>query len=410
MKKNIITIFTLFIIIILIGINNQPIMITNENTNDNYTMKPNNSLLIDKRIHNGMFLISNPLKNNYLLSTQNNEIVLVESTGTDNEKWYIKKLDNGYYKIATNNNHNYVLEMQKNNNKILTKIDLYKNNSNQQWKIIYNDDYTYTLINRLYNYPITIENNNKYKLIDITNTKTNTDIIPIFTFHRIVSDNIKNNNYKKNQWVSSVKVFEEQIKYLYDNGYKTISLDEFYCWYKGDCIFDNKTIMITFDDGNLEDYYIVLPILKKYNIKATTFIVGKRTLKGPITFDENKRQYITKDIIEKVKTEYPNWKFQSHSYNMHSKTNEIKKVEEMTKEEIKEDFDKNEIFNFDYMAYPYGTYNEYVIEELKNHNYKLAFTFIYYDYARRTCTPYEIPRIKLNGYSNVEDLKKWLGY
>jgi hypothetical protein len=82
----------------------------------------------------------------------------------------------------------------------------------------------------------------------------------------------------------------------------------------------------------------------------------------------------------------------------------------MTKEVIKNDFDNQEIFNFDYMAYPYGTYNDIVLEELENHNYKLAFTFKDYDYARRTFTPYEIPRIKINGYSTVEDIKKWLEY
>ena len=412
MKKTITTTTIIIIIFLLIVINNnQSNTINNKNEyiNNNYMIRLNiKDLLINYKINNGIYLISNPLENKCLLSNKDNELILVNSIGTEYDKWYLERLDNGYYKISTNNNHNYVLEMQINNKKLSTKINSYKNKSNQQWKIISNDD-TYTFINRLYKSSLNINTNN-FKLINITNTKTNTDIIPILTFHRIVSDNIKNEYYKNNQWVASIKVFESQIKYLHDNGYKTISINQFYCWYKGNCIFDNKTVMITFDDGNLEDYYLVLPILKKYNIKATTFIVGKRTLKGPITFDENKRQYLTKDIIEKVKKEYPNWEFQSHSYNMHSKTDEIKKVEAMTKDDIKEDFDNNEIFNFDYMAYPYGTYNEYVINELKNHNYKLAFTFGNYDYARRTNTPYEIPRIKLNGFSDVEYLKKWLNY
>ncbi len=417
MKKNIILILIIFITtVLLIEINyNQSITINNKKEdfkNTNYRMiQYNNSFLIDdNKIETGIFLISYPLKNNYLLNNTNNQLLLIESIDNSNNKWYIEELNNGYYKIATNKNHNYVLEIKKTDDIYSNEIGVYNNKLNQQWFIVSNEDGTYSLINRLYNIPLNINNNIDFKLINITNTKKNTDKIPIFTFHRIVSDKIKNSMYKNEQWVASVEVFEEQIKYLYENGYKTISMDEFYCWYKGNCIFDDKTVMITFDDGNLEDYYIVLPILKKYNIKATTFIVGKRTLDGPIQFNENIRQYLSKDIIEKVKNEYPNWEFQSHSYDMHYEYNGIKKVQNMTKEDIKNDFDNQEIFNFDYMAYPYGAYNDMVLEELENHNYKLAFTFSNYEYARRTFTPYEIPRIKLNGNSDVEYLKSWLNY
>ena len=89
-----------------------------------------------------------------------------------------------------------------------------------------------------------------------------TDKIPILTFHRLVPDDVKKEVYPTNQWVGSVKVFEEMISYLHDNGYKTISTEEFYDWYSGKVEFDKKTVVITFDDGFYEDYYLALPILK----------------------------------------------------------------------------------------------------------------------------------------------------
>ena len=91
--------------------------------------------------------------------------------------------------------------------------------------------------------------------------------IPIFTFHRIVSDKLKNERFKDNEWAASIDVFESQIKYMYDNGYRTINMDEFYCWYRKECEFPKKTVMITFDDGNADDYYLVMPVLKNYNFK-----------------------------------------------------------------------------------------------------------------------------------------------
>ena len=112
-----------------------------------------------------------------------------------------------------------------------------------------------------------IESDKKYNESDKNEV---TDRIPVLTFHRIVPDDVKQKVYKNNQWVGSADVFDEMLKYLYDNGYKTISTKEFYDWYQGDIEYDKKTVLITFDDGFYEDYYVVLPILKKYNFKATS--------------------------------------------------------------------------------------------------------------------------------------------
>lgn len=238
--------------------------------------------------------------------------------------------------------------------------------------------------------------------------------IPILTFHRIVPDEIKKEKYLDNEWVASAETFEAQMKYLYDNGYVTISMDEFYSWYKGECELTKKTVMITLDDGELEDYYIVLPILKKYNLKATSFIVGKRTEEQDSEYEPYKRKFITKELISKTEIEYPNLQYESHTYDMHSvDSNGKRRLENYTKEQITEDFEKNSEFKFKYLAYPYGWYKEEIIEVLKEKGYRLAFTFTgegKEGYATRDSSQYEIPRIKINGYSDVEYLKKWLNY
>ena len=236
--------------------------------------------------------------------------------------------------------------------------------------------------------------------------------IPVFTFHRIVPDNVKHEIFESDEWTASVDVFKKQIKYLYDNGYKTISMDQFYCWYEKKCEFPKKTVMLTFDDGNADDYFTVMPIIKKYNFKATTFIVGARTLdidENP--YDENVRTFITKELMTKTKNIYPNWEYQSHSFDLHVvESNGKEKVLNLTEDEIAEDFENNSVFGFKYMAYPFGVYNEKIIKVLEKYNYRLAFTFRVHEYATRESKRYEIPRIKINGFSNVEEIKKWLDY
>ena len=234
--------------------------------------------------------------------------------------------------------------------------------------------------------------------------------IPVITFHRLVPDNIKNTLYKDSQWVGSIDVFEDMMKYLYDNNFNTISSSEFVDWYNGKIELPRKSILITFDDGFYEDYYLVYPILKKYNFKAISFLVGSRI--NNITDDYNpnskKQHFIGQDVIDKVKIEYPNWEFQSHSYNLHKYNNGKHQIELSSNYEIYEDILKTKKFGFNVFAYPFGDYNDYIMKALEENNYDVAFGFGLKDYARRSDLRYNIRRIKINGYANLAYLKNWL--
>lgn len=66
-------------------------------------------------------------------------------------------------------------------------------------------------------------------------------------------------------------VFDSQMRYLQENDYKTVFLDEFIALeQEGDG--HNKTVAITFDDGYLDNWVYAYPILKKYCHKATIFV------------------------------------------------------------------------------------------------------------------------------------------
>jgi len=158
--------------------------------------------------------------------------------------------------------------------------------------------------------------NNKFENNDRSKEKY-TSRIPIFTFHRLVPDDIKNIYYKGKEFVGSIKIFEEMIKYLYDNGYKTLSSNELYKWYIGESEFTKKTVMITIDDGHYEDYYLVYPIIKKYNFKAISFVIGSKINNKTASYNKYTDSYIGIDVINKVREEYPFFEFQSHSFNMH---------------------------------------------------------------------------------------------
>ena len=92
------------------------------------------------------------------------------------------------------------------------------------------------------------------------------DGVPILTYYQV-------NDIDKNSQTMTVEQFDAQIKYLVDDGYNIISLDELLDAWEGKKSLPNKPVVITFDDGHLENYKNVFPILKKYNAKATFFVV-----------------------------------------------------------------------------------------------------------------------------------------
>ena len=234
------------------------------------------------------------------------------------------------------------------------------------------------------------------------------DHISILTFHRLISDEVKRRKFINNQWIGSIDVFAQMMEWLFVNNYKTISTIEFYQWYKGYKQYPRKTVLITFDDGHYDFYYLVFPILKKYNFKATFFIVGNRTNKKTPKYNATKIGYIGEDIIEKLKEIYPNIEFQSHSYNLHSIRNGKALIEYKSIQEIKSDILANSKYNFSAIAYPYGKYTKSIKKILAEQGYLCAFTTWPYDYATRNSDKYAIPRIEITGFSNINDMIKWV--
>lgn len=74
--------------------------------------------------------------------------------------------------------------------------------------------------------------------------------------------------------------FESQLIWLKKNGYHSLSLNEFAQHLSG--IDVGKAVLITFDDGYLNNWVYAFPLLKKYGFKATIFLVTSWLNQGDI--------------------------------------------------------------------------------------------------------------------------------
>ncbi len=89
--------------------------------------------------------------------------------------------------------------------------------------------------------------------------------VPVLMYHHILP--------KSSFIASSVDEFREQMAFLANNGWTTLSSDEFYRYKKGLFIPPKKSVLITFDDGWRDNYIYAYPILKEFGLKATLFLV-----------------------------------------------------------------------------------------------------------------------------------------
>jgi peptidoglycan/xylan/chitin deacetylase (PgdA/CDA1 family) len=218
-------------------------------------------------------------------------------------------------------------------------------------------------------------------------------ILGYHSFYKDISE-LKNEDKNNPEFINDISKFEKQMKYLHKHHYKTLTLDEFYDWKKGKRKIPRKSVLITIDDGNLSNYMYAFPILKKYNMNAIVFFIGGASesigLESGTIYD-----YMSLSLIEKCKSEYPMIEFQSHSYNMHGMD-----VTHFSVEDIKKDINfMKSINDFKYYAYPFGVYDDRMINELKNDGYIMAFKFgpgKEYRKARKSDDDYKIARLNIS--------------
>ncbi len=94
--------------------------------------------------------------------------------------------------------------------------------------------------------------------------------VPILMYHQIANPP---SGYSSQYYVSP-DVFENQIAYLLKKNYKTINDVELLQLLENGSNPAQKSVMLTFDDGNYNNYSVAYPILKKYGFTGIFGIVS----------------------------------------------------------------------------------------------------------------------------------------
>ena len=183
-------------------------------------------------------------------------------------------------------------------------------------------------------------------------------VLPIIMYHSVAPAVAANNVI-----TVSASTFEKQMGFLKRNHYNVVSLESLRGYYEGNRKFPARTIAVTLDDGYEDNYTYAFPVLKKYNIPATVFIVVSQVGRpGRLSWEQIK-EMLASGLV---------------SFGSHTMTHPFLTVidsDEVLKNEIsgsKKELENKLKTPVDLFCYPNGRVNPKVEQVVRDSGYLLA--------------------------------------
>lgn len=224
--------------------------------------------------------------------------------------------------------------------------------------------------------------------------------LPIILYHNITY------NYTKENHKLHVDPdrFDEQLRAIRDAGYETIFFDEYIDYLEGKAVLPEKPLIITFDDGYLSNYEYAFPLLKKYGMKATIFVITSR--------------------VGTMETAYPHFTWEqaremeeSGLVHIESHTNTHPDMSTLSPQEQDEEIRRSKYLldinlhkNTKILSFPYGMHTEGAIELAKNAGYEASVLVGDAGSNKKEDGAYHLKRYTVSGFQTGQELVEQIEY
>ncbi len=210
--------------------------------------------------------------------------------------------------------------------------------------------------------------------------------IPILMYHHVRNYNNPNERME-NEMSTSPADFQSEMDALKNNGYETVTPTMLL---QGDIPI--KPVIVSFDDGYLNNYEIAYPILKKNKQVGLFFVISGAT-KGVGYMTQKELLEMNKDGME----------IGSHSKN-HLNLTTLPSAELNTQlTDSKKDLELLTGKPINAFSYPFGQYNDAAMNATRNAGYKMAVTI---SPEAKNNDMMALPRINVQGWDNEKKVLK----
>jgi len=212
-------------------------------------------------------------------------------------------------------------------------------------------------------------------LIVLTACGSRPQRIPVLLYHHILPDEV-NRYFRDNEATVSLENFREQMQYLYDNDFHTVTIDELEDFLFNGIPLPPNSVMIHFDDGYYSNIVYAYPILREFGFTAVLFFITHLIedlgdYQPPIDHDD-----LTWTAAHSILGTETVFETASHSHNLHRAYDGYTLLYMADLETVVSDTLRSFDFVNDHRAfsYPRGQYNEVVLEGLSRAGITMAFT------------------------------------
>lgn len=222
--------------------------------------------------------------------------------------------------------------------------------------------------------------------------------LPILMYH-----NVSKESSKSKGLTVFCDALEEQFRYLQQKGYMSYHFSEL----ENMTLINPKSVVITFDDVTVNQLDYAVPLLQKYNLKAT-FFIPFGYIGGVDSWNSGNEKIMSMKQLKALDNRV--------ELGLHSFAH--KRFATLTEAEINTDFskcfeiiEKNDLKVYNALAYPYGNYP-------KKEPTKSVFTSVLRKNSIKAGlrignrvnqfpfkNPYEIQRIDIKGEDNLLKFK-----
>ncbi|MGO9015287.1 MAG: polysaccharide deacetylase family protein [Dissulfurispiraceae bacterium] len=211
--------------------------------------------------------------------------------------------------------------------------------------------------------------------------------IPVLMYHHV-------NPHKGDTVTVTPDVFEGQMRHLREAGYRTLTIDELLSYIAGETVLKQRAVVVTFDDGWLDNFIYAFPVMKRYNINACIFIVTDwvknsatdASLSWTVPSHKESKLLISKGFAGEVILGWDQIRamqesglaeFYAHTRS-HARCDTLSNLELLSEvAESKQAIENHLGKPCPYLCWPYGEYNDAALKAAREAGYKALFTTVH---------------------------------
>ncbi len=232
--------------------------------------------------------------------------------------------------------------------------------------------------------------------------------IPVLTYHHILRDE-ENTRFRHTSTTTSVRAFSNQMTWLRDMGYTTLSLYQLEGYVKNRINLPARAVAITFDDGLKSVSRYAYPVLKQYGFSATAFIISSRIKRHPQKWDPKSLQFMSISELQSIQDVFD---VQSHTHFLH-------RIDGLRHPILLSRSYHNILFDFErsrralaqfnphvlYLSYPFGGYDQKAVKAAHDAGFHLAVTTVK-GKVKPGDNPYLLKRLYILRTDSLEDMAR----